>query len=273
MLSSLLCAAPSWTPAKITMESRLRHRRPGPYLRLCLCFMEQRELSVRQDSQTVGGTPRKGGVEDVGGWTRYDWTSAVSRMYLNMAQCPSSAVLNDKSLASPSSQTETPLQTPLYTHTQAHMHARTHTKTHTHKNTHLCTHKGADIHCIYAGKQAQNHAQRLAGILISCILHRWHFSLFKASFWGCGVHIERRHALSLNKVHLNYACSDYRHYILVCICICAHRSPFLFFVPSLKSWYIQNMCLQHLKQHICSINQECLQALSCRFALYVFVGL
>lgn len=66
------------------------------------------------------------------------------------------------------------------------------------------------------------HSQEPFGILISCILHRWHFSLFKASFWGCGEHIERWHALSPNKVHLNYACSDYRHRIMVCLCVCVY---------------------------------------------------
>lgn len=42
-------------------------------------------------------------VEDVGGWTRDDWASAVSSVHLHMAQCPTRTVLNDKSPAFPSS--------------------------------------------------------------------------------------------------------------------------------------------------------------------------
>lgn len=58
--------------------------------------MGQHKLSIKQDSQTVGGT--LGDVEDLGGWTRDDWASAVSSMHLHMAQCPGSAVLMTRAL-------------------------------------------------------------------------------------------------------------------------------------------------------------------------------
>lgn len=105
-------------------------RRLGLCLRLYVCFAGQQELSVRKERQAaVGGwggwSWRVWGV-DVGGWTRDDWASAVSSVHLHMAQCPTSTMLNDKSPASPSSQTDTPSQTPpslclhIYTHTHTH---------------------------------------------------------------------------------------------------------------------------------------------------------
>lgn len=39
----------------------------------------------RRDARGVGD-------EDVGGWTREDWASAVSSVYSHMAQCPSSTM-------------------------------------------------------------------------------------------------------------------------------------------------------------------------------------
>lgn len=130
-----------WSQLIVSWSSQLLDRRPGPHLCLCLSFMGQHKLSIKQDSQTVGGT--LGDVEDVGGWTRDDWASAVSSVHLHMAQCPGSAVLNDKSPASPSSQTDTPLQTPLHTQT-----VRT-----------FWGHNHIDTHYIYTGKHAQNQAQ------------------------------------------------------------------------------------------------------------------
>lgn len=159
---------PSFTPCsqliEITMETWLLDRRPGPYLCLCLCFMGQPELSVRQDSQTVGGTPRGGG-EDVGGWTRDGWASAVSSVHLHTAQCPGSTVLNDKSPASPSSQTGTPLQTPLHAQPVHAFWGRHH----------------ANTHCMYTGKHAQEarteHIHRQAySSPAFCIGDTFHYS-------------------------------------------------------------------------------------------------
>lgn len=81
----------------------------------------------------------------------------------------------------------------------------------------------SNIHDKHTSTQVFTHkimhrAHSQAGILISCILHRWHFSLFKASFWGCGEHIERWHAPSPNKVHLNYAYSGIAFWY-ACICV------------------------------------------------------
>lgn len=130
-----------WSQLIVSWSPQLLDRRPGPYMCLFLCFMGQHELSVRQDSQTVGGTWgggwRCGSVDE--GW----WASAVSSLHLHMAQCPGSAVLNDNSPASPSSQTDTPLQTFLHT-TCAHI---------------LRAQPGQHTLYIHTYKHAQNQAQ------------------------------------------------------------------------------------------------------------------
>lgn len=110
-----------------------------------------------------------------------------------------------------------------------------------------------------------HEAHSQAGILISCILHRWHFSLFKASFWGCGEHIERRHALSPNKVHLNYACSDYRHCILVCMCMCVCISVFHTHLPNCDCT-LRDMCPCPVCEHLhYTFVCLCMHMLVCRW--------
>lgn len=98
-----------------------------------------------------------GGV-DVGGWTRDDWASAVSSVHLHMAQCPTSTMLNDKSPASPSSQTDTPSQTPpslclhIYTHTHTQRTTtpwRTYTSVHTQPKHAQSTLAGRHAHLLH----------------------------------------------------------------------------------------------------------------------------
>lgn len=162
-----------------------------------------------------GGLELEGAGVDVGGWTRDDWASAVSSVHLHMAQCPTSTMLNDKSPASPSSQTDTPSQTPpslclnIYTHTHT---VRNHTTAYVHK----CAHKT---------KTCTKHTRRQAcSSPAFCIGDTFHYSKLLS---GDGVCTSRGDMHSLQtRYTLNYACSDYRHCIFLCPCIsvCARSS-------------------------------------------------
>lgn len=82
----------------------------------------------------------RAGTEDVGGWTREDWASAVRAVLSHMAQRPRSTMLNDKEPSlSPLHHGRTHLYTHLCLQIYSHAHVHTHTQTKTPPPTHTHT--------------------------------------------------------------------------------------------------------------------------------------